>query len=159
MPSIVVSSAPSAWTVSSVQLLTGSPLKWMTQAPHWLVSQPTCVPVSPRLSRRKLTSSNRGSTSAAYSTPLTFIRTATLAGAVMVVAMVSALLRSLTTVAPAPAEQSRWHYLPRALAAEREPYRPEGWPEWLPKLDVSTRYRRRASTRAGIPPQWDWQIT
>jgi hypothetical protein len=90
---------------------------------------------------------------------LTFIRTDTLLGAVTVVAMVSALLRSLAAVAPATAEQSRWHYLPRALAAEREPHRREGWPEWLPKLDASTKNRRHASTRAGIPPRWDWQIT
>jgi len=33
------------------------------QAPHWLVSQPTWVPVSPSSSRRKWTSSIRGSTS------------------------------------------------------------------------------------------------
>src|SRR5215208_1031988 len=77
----------------------------MTHAPHWLVSHPMCVPVRPRLSRRKLTSSNRGSTSAAYSTPLTVIRTATLLGALMVVAIVSALLRSLAAVAPAAAER------------------------------------------------------
>ena len=34
------------------------------QAPHWLVSQPMCVPVRPSVSRRKWTSSSRGSTSA-----------------------------------------------------------------------------------------------
>src|SRR5215207_7940120 len=149
---MVVSSAPSACTVNRVQLLTGSPLKWMTQAPHWLVSQPTCVPVSPRLSRRKLTSSRRGSTSAAYSTPLTFIRTATLAGAVMVVAMVSLLLRSLAAVAPTPAYRSRWHHLPLVLAAEREPTDPKVGRVWSLKVDASARNRRHASTRAGIPP-------
>src|SRR5712692_6319555 len=40
-------------------------------APHWLVSQPTFVPVSPRVSRRKWTSSRRGSTSAVCVAPLT----------------------------------------------------------------------------------------
>src|SRR6476659_4866881 len=70
----------------------------MTQAPHWLVSQPMCVPVKPRLSRRKLTSSRRGSTSAAYSTPLTFSLTATRLGAATIVAIVSALLRLLAAV-------------------------------------------------------------
>jgi hypothetical protein len=45
----------------------------MVQAPHWLVSQPTCVPVSPKFSRRKYTSKVRGSTAAASSTKLTEI--------------------------------------------------------------------------------------
>ena len=51
-PSIVVTSAPSAWSASSVQLFTALPSTRTVQAPHWLVSQPICVPVSPRLSRR-----------------------------------------------------------------------------------------------------------
>src|SRR5215212_11434095 len=124
----------------------------MTQAPHWLVSQPTCVPVSPRLSRRKLTSSSRGSTSAAYSTPLTFIRTATLAGAVMVVAIVSTLLRSRTAAAPAPAYPSLWPHLPLALAAERDLTDPKAGRLWSLKVNAGARNRRHASTRAGIPP-------
>ena len=64
MPSIVVTSAPSAWTVSTVHDLTASPSTCTVHAPQLDVSQPTCVPVSPRVSRRKWTSSNRGSTSA-----------------------------------------------------------------------------------------------
>src|SRR3954453_11596008 len=57
-----------------------------------------CVPVRPRLSRKKLTSSSRGSTSAAYSTPLTFSLTATRLGAAIVVAIVYTLLRLLAVV-------------------------------------------------------------
>ncbi len=41
------------------------------QAPHWLVSQPTCVPVSPRSSRRVCTRSRRGSTSTSLGIPFT----------------------------------------------------------------------------------------
>src|ERR1700722_11277713 len=59
---MVITAAPSACTASMVQLLTLSPLTWTTQAPHWLVSQPTWVPVSPRISRRNWTSKVRGST-------------------------------------------------------------------------------------------------
>ena len=43
--------------------LDGRPSTMTVQAPHWLVSQPTCVPVRPSCSRRKCTSSVRGSTS------------------------------------------------------------------------------------------------
>ena len=49
--------APSAWTASIVQLLTALPSTRTVHAPHWLVSQPTWVPVSPRSSRRNWTSS------------------------------------------------------------------------------------------------------
>src|SRR4051794_30853821 len=71
MPSIVVTSASSAWTARTVQLFTASPLRWTVQAPQFDVSQPTCVPVSPSVSRRKCTNSCRGSTSPACSCPLT----------------------------------------------------------------------------------------
>ena len=111
----------------------------MTQAPHWLVSQPTCVPVSPRLSRRKLTSSSRGSTSAAYSTPLTFIRTATRLGAVMVVAIVSALLRSLVAVASGARRDGI--RLP-ATSLSRGHHQPQAGRCWLPGTSVIAGNRR-----------------
>ena len=44
---------PDAWTASMVHDLTALPSTWTTQAPHCEVSQPTCVPVSPRCSLRK----------------------------------------------------------------------------------------------------------
>ncbi len=55
---------PSAITPSTVQLFTGSPSSRTTHAPQFDVSQPQCVPVSPNVSRRRWTSSTRGSTSA-----------------------------------------------------------------------------------------------
>src|ERR687888_292734 len=70
-PSIVVISLPSAWTASTVHDFTARPSKWIVQAPQSDVSQPIFVPVSPRSSRRKSTSSVRGSTSASCRTPLT----------------------------------------------------------------------------------------
>ena len=45
IPSIVVTLLPSAWTASIVQDFTAWPSTWTVQAPHWLVSQPTWVPV------------------------------------------------------------------------------------------------------------------
>src|SRR5690349_19342801 len=54
-----------------VQLLTEAPFKCTTQAPHWLVSHPTWVPVRPSVSRRKCTSSVRGSASRLTAIPLT----------------------------------------------------------------------------------------
>src|SRR5204862_5973435 len=48
-----------------------SPLTCTTQAPHWLVSQPTCVPVSPRCSRSSCTNKVRPSTVADAGLPLT----------------------------------------------------------------------------------------
>ena len=54
-----------------VQLLTDRPSTQTVQAPHWLVSQPTWVPVSRSFSRRRSTSSVRGSTSAWTGLPLT----------------------------------------------------------------------------------------
>src|SRR5215204_3371077 len=96
----------------------------MTHAPHWLVSQPMCVPVSPRLSRRKLTNSNRGSTSAAYSTPLTCIRTATRPGAAMVVAIVFPLLCSLTAGALPPGEIVPIAYALQPNVSQTDP---KGW--------------------------------
>jgi hypothetical protein len=60
-----------AVAVSTVQDLTGSPSMSTTQVPQFDVSQPQCVPVRPIASRRKWTSSSRGSTSRVYSCPLT----------------------------------------------------------------------------------------
>ena len=45
-PSTVVTSWPSAWTASIVQLLTGVPSNSTVQAPQLVVSQPVWVPVS-----------------------------------------------------------------------------------------------------------------
>src|SRR4051812_13003705 len=74
-PSIVVTSLPSAWTASTVQDFTALPSRWIVQAPHWDVSQPTFVPVRPMVSRRKSTSRVRGATSVSRRTPLTVIAT------------------------------------------------------------------------------------
>src|SRR5581483_11293504 len=72
---MVVTLAPSACTASRVQLLTEAPSTWTTQAPHWLVSQPTWVPVSPKVSRRNWTNSVRGSTSPFTTLPFTVMLT------------------------------------------------------------------------------------
>src|SRR5262249_4339034 len=50
---------------------TAAPSSSTVQAPHWLVSQPTCVPVSPSTSRRKWTRRTRGSTERVSLAPLT----------------------------------------------------------------------------------------
>src|SRR4030088_495839 len=71
MPSMVVTFEPAAWPASTVQDFTARPSIWTTQAPHWLVSQPTWVPVRFRWSRRRLTRSVRSSTSAETALPLT----------------------------------------------------------------------------------------
>src|SRR5882724_894786 len=70
-PSIVSTEWPSAWTASRVQALTASPSTWTTQAPHWLVSQPTWVPVRPSCSRSSCTSRVRPSTVAETGLPFT----------------------------------------------------------------------------------------
>ena len=75
---MVTTFAPSAWAASIVHDLTELPSTWTTQAPHWLVSQPTCVPVRPRLDRRKSTSSVRGSTLPLACLPLTVMLTETI---------------------------------------------------------------------------------
>ena len=51
IPSIVVTLLPSAWTASIVQDLIAWPSTWTVHAPHWLVSQPTWVPVRSKSSR------------------------------------------------------------------------------------------------------------
>ncbi len=64
IPSIVLISRPSALTASIVHDLALSPSTRTVHAPQLLVSQPMCVPVSPKTSRRRWTSRRRGSTSA-----------------------------------------------------------------------------------------------
>jgi len=55
----------------TVHDFTGSPSMSTTQVPQFDVSQPQWVPVSPISSRRRGTSSRRGSMSRVYSSPLT----------------------------------------------------------------------------------------
>src|ERR1700682_4338445 len=69
-PSMVVISAPSAWTAKMVQDLTLCPSTSTVHAPQLLVPQPTWVPVSPASSRMYCTSSSRGSTSCSCLAPL-----------------------------------------------------------------------------------------
>src|SRR5258708_396500 len=68
---MVVTARPSACTAKSEHDFTAAPSSRTVHAPHWLVSQPTCVPVSPSTSRRKWTRSNRGSTFWVSLCPLT----------------------------------------------------------------------------------------
>ncbi len=53
-----------------MQLLTSLPLTITEQAPQFPVSQPTCVPFIPSVSRMKCTSSWRDSTTACVFSPL-----------------------------------------------------------------------------------------
>src|SRR5262244_2041431 len=76
---MVVTFAPSICHANTVQDLTALPFTCTTQAPHWDVSQPTCVPVSRRFSRRNCTRSVRGSTSPVTALPLTVSATADMA--------------------------------------------------------------------------------
>jgi hypothetical protein len=64
-------SAPSAWTANIMHDLAARPPTITVHAPHTPSSHPMCAPLRRRLSRMKSTSSNRGSTSARYATPLT----------------------------------------------------------------------------------------
>src|SRR3954466_4979610 len=66
---------PSASQANIVQAFTALPSRCTTQAPHWDVSHPTCVPVSRRPSRRYWTSNVRGSASAVTALPFTVIET------------------------------------------------------------------------------------
>src|SRR5918994_7386570 len=56
---------------STVHDFTGRPSMWTTQAPQLEVSHPQCVPVRPRVSRRKWTSRSAGSISCLTSSRLT----------------------------------------------------------------------------------------
>src|SRR6516165_9816000 len=71
MPSMVVTLEPEACPASTVQDFTARPSIWTTQAPHWLVSQPTCVPVRSSWSRKTWTRSVRSSTSTETALPFT----------------------------------------------------------------------------------------
>ncbi len=51
-PSMVVTERPSACTAKSVHDFTAAPSSSTVQAPHWLVSHPTWVPVSASVSRK-----------------------------------------------------------------------------------------------------------
>src|SRR4051812_44702262 len=75
--STVRTSCPSHITVKTVQDLIGWPSSSTTQAPQFEVSQPQWVPVRSSVSRRKCTSSRRGSTSRLTTSPLTVIETST----------------------------------------------------------------------------------
>src|SRR3954467_3215464 len=68
---MVSTTAPSAWTASTLQDFTERPLRCTVQAPQLLVSQPITVPVLPSFSRRYWTSSIRGSTSSETCDPST----------------------------------------------------------------------------------------
>src|SRR6056297_3210740 len=68
---MVVTSAPSRLAASVVQAFTALPFTWTTQAPHWDVSQPICVPVRRRSSRRNSESSVSPATSRATGLPFT----------------------------------------------------------------------------------------
>src|ERR1700687_1988078 len=76
-PSTGVISDPSACTANIVQDFTAKPFISTVQAPQYVVSQPTCVPVRSHASRRNSTSNMRGSTSRAYGLPFTLILTLT----------------------------------------------------------------------------------
>src|SRR5688572_9272601 len=67
---MVVTFEPSACTANTVHDLTLRPSSSTVHAPHWLVSHPTWVPVRLSCSRRKCTSSVRGSTCALRILPL-----------------------------------------------------------------------------------------
>src|SRR4029077_9607206 len=69
--STVLTLRPSACTASTVHDFTGSPSRCTVHTPQCEVSQPTCVPVRRRFSRRKCTSSSRDSTSASRTAPFT----------------------------------------------------------------------------------------
>ena len=70
-PSMVSTSAPSHCTARTRQPRTTSPSSRTVQAPQTPCSQPICVPVSERSSRRKSTSVLRTSTRAETSSPFT----------------------------------------------------------------------------------------
>src|SRR4051794_24008406 len=112
---MVLTSRPSAWTASIVHDFALSPSTWTVHAPQLLVSQPTCVPVSPKLSLRRWTSRRRGSTSASWASPLTLTE-------MCWVLMVAGLLRvregAFGGVAECPQGQLRGH---RPLVFDRSP--------------------------------------
>src|SRR5262249_1892628 len=72
---MVVTTAPSHCNASIVHDFIARPFTCTTQAPHWVVSQPTCVPVRPSFSLRKSTSIVRPSTTPWTKRPFTVIET------------------------------------------------------------------------------------
>ena len=83
MPSMVVTSAPSACPANTVQDFTARPSMWTTQAPHWLVSQPTWVPVRRSRSRSNSTKSVLSGTSKVCAVPFTVRLTSTLSSSAL----------------------------------------------------------------------------
>ena len=77
MPSIVVTSVPSACTANTRHERTAAPSISTVHAPHTPCSQPRCVPVRWHCSRRKSARVTRGSTVASCARPLTVSRTGT----------------------------------------------------------------------------------
>src|SRR5262245_50077035 len=72
---MVVIVAPSHCNASIVHDFIAFPLTCTTQAPHCVVSHPTCVPVRPSVCLRKSTSNVRPSTSPRTARPFTIIDT------------------------------------------------------------------------------------
>ena len=94
---MVVTDEPSACTANTVHDLALRPSMSTVHAPHWLVSQPTWVPVRLRCSRRKWTSSVRGSTCALRTLPLTVMATGIIGALILVPTPVA---RQVNLVAP-----------------------------------------------------------
>ena len=63
--------APLTCSAKTLQDLVAAPSTSTVQAPHWAVSQPWWVPVSPSCSRSKSTSRVEGGTAKATGWPLT----------------------------------------------------------------------------------------
>src|SRR4051794_5040134 len=84
-PSTVVISLPAAWTPNIRHERTASPSTRIVQAPQTPCSQPRCVPVSPRSSRRVSASVLRASTRTRRGRPLTVRSTSTVFSAWVVV--------------------------------------------------------------------------
>src|SRR3989442_13771879 len=70
-PSTVVTSCPSTCAIATRQAQTGSPSTKTVQAPQSPASQPTLVPVSPRLLRSPLDSRSTGGTETVTPHPFT----------------------------------------------------------------------------------------
>src|SRR5262245_17242123 len=88
---MVVTTAPSHCNASIVHDFIARPFTCTTQAPHWVVSQPTCVPVKPSVSLRKPTSIVRPSTTLWTKRPFTVIKTS---GIVLSSSIISRLAES-----------------------------------------------------------------
>src|SRR5215813_11777465 len=80
---MVVIAAPSHWRASMVHDLIARPLTCTTHAPHWVVSQPTCVPVRLSFSRRNSTSIIGSSTAPRTACPFRTVDTSLIGSAVV----------------------------------------------------------------------------